>query len=146
VFSEALMLYVLELPKLMRVGERGRCPEAYPWLKLMVSINEEELEMLAEGYPKVKRGVEALYRLSEDEQAWQIHEARERTRRVIVTQMEGARREGIEEGLVKGRKEERLALACKMLRRGHPMEEIMEDTELSREEIQQLWNEGRILH
>jgi hypothetical protein len=26
---------------------------------------------------EVKRGVEALYRLSEDEQAWQIHEVRE---------------------------------------------------------------------
>jgi predicted transposase/invertase (TIGR01784 family) len=142
VFSEVLMLYVLELPKLMRVGEKGRCPGAYPWLRLVVSTSEEELEMLVKDYPEVRAGVEALCRLSEDERAWQIHEARERGRRDIAARIEDAEKKGRKEG----REEERLLLACKMLRRGRPMEEVMEDTGLSREEIQRLWSEGRILH
>jgi len=49
-----------------------------------------------------------------------------------------ARKEGRVEGREEGRKEERLAVARKMLSRGRPVEEIMEDTGLTADEIRAL--------
>jgi predicted transposase YdaD len=50
---------------------------------------------------------------------------------------EGEQR-GREEGEQRGREEERRSLALKLIRRGIPLEEIAEDTELSLEELQHL--------
>jgi predicted transposase/invertase (TIGR01784 family) len=67
---------------------------------------------------------------------WFIAELRERS------MLQGARSEGLEEGLEKGlekgREEERLILAKKLLKRNRPIEEIIEDTGLSRERIEAL--------
>ena len=49
-----------------------------------------------------------------------------------------ARRSGIEIGEAKGKKEEKLAVAKKMKTKGLTTEEIMEYTELSKEEIEKL--------
>ena len=38
-------------------------------------------------------------------------------------------------GMVKGKMEEKIEIAQKMLKRGHPIDEIMEDTELTAEQI-----------
>ena len=45
---------------------------------------------------------------------------------------------GLERGLEQGREEERIEFAKKLLRRNRPVEEIMEDTGLMREAIENL--------
>jgi predicted transposase/invertase (TIGR01784 family) len=54
---------------------------------------------------------------------------------IRVSREEG-REEGLEEGVQKGREEERRIMAMKMLRRGTPLEYVIEDTGLSIAEIQ----------
>jgi predicted transposase/invertase (TIGR01784 family) len=68
--------------------------------------------------------------LSDDERTRMLAESREKLRRDFVATRE--------EGLKKGREEERFAIARKQLGRGRPIEEIMEDTGLSKKEIQSL--------
>jgi predicted transposase/invertase (TIGR01784 family) len=59
---------------------------------------------------------------------------------VIVTQLEKVLRE---EGITEGRKEEKLVMAKKLLKKIFPLEEISELTELPVEKIKELSNESR---
>ncbi len=52
--------------------------------------------------------------------------------------LEAAKKEGLEEGLVEGEKKTKIEIAKKMLSRGRPLEEIIEDTGLTAKEIQSL--------
>ncbi|TCW36726.1 putative transposase/invertase (TIGR01784 family) [Thermohydrogenium kirishiense] len=47
---------------------------------------------------------------------------------------------GIEEGIKKGAKEEKIAIAKKLLKNGMPIDKIAEITELSEDEIKKLMN------
>jgi predicted transposase YdaD len=89
--------------------------------------NKEELEMLAKEYPVVQPAVRKLLRLSADEEARLIHEAREKARRDELSW----RVEALEEGGSKMQQK----IARKLLELGRPVEEIVMVTGLSREAI-----------
>ena len=72
--------------------------------------------------------------LSEAEEAYILEERREKERRDNASRMSGARAEGKAEGLY----EWRIEMAKKLLKRNRPINEIIEDTGLSKEEIEQL--------
>jgi hypothetical protein len=95
-----------------------------------------------------KRGLsvagELLMSISQDERERAIF----RSRRIYQNDLESDRATaalnaerigmeiGMEKGMEKGRAEERLSIARKMLRRNRPIDEIMEDTALTRAEIE----------
>ena len=56
----------------------------------------------------------------------------------MATAEDRGRRAGMREGIQKGEHEARVAFAKKLLRRNRPMEEIMEDTGLTRSEIESI--------
>ena len=84
--------------------------------------------------------------LSADERARDMFERREKGRRDFEMFMMGAEQkgrqegyqEGLEEGRQEGRQEEKVAVARKLLRRNRPVDEIIEYTGLSCEEIEAL--------
>ncbi|MDR3086626.1 MAG: Rpn family recombination-promoting nuclease/putative transposase [Azoarcus sp.] len=131
-----------ELPKLP--NEDGT--KLLDWLKFLKATTQEELAMLSDKNPQIKKVAGKLMALSDDERTRMLAESREKLRRDFVATREGGRAEGSKEGLEKGlgkgreegRTEERLAMARKLLNRGRPIEEIMEDTGLSKKEIQSL--------
>jgi predicted transposase/invertase (TIGR01784 family) len=92
--------------------------------------------------PEIGKAVAKLMALSEDEEARMIAESREKLRRDISAAEHAARKEGREEG----REEAQLVIARKMLRRGRSLDEIMEDTGLSRSDILQLQSEAHTRH
>jgi predicted transposase/invertase (TIGR01784 family) len=98
----------------------------------------------------MEKAVARLMALSEDEEARMIAESREKLRRDIAAAERMARKEGLErgleKGLEKGREEALSVIARRMLRRGRPMEEIMEDTGLSQSEIMALQSDEQIRH
>jgi predicted transposase/invertase (TIGR01784 family) len=131
VFTDLLEIDTLELPKLPATEDST---QLWNWLKFLKATNQEELTMLSDKNPQIKKTVGKLMALSEDERARMLADSREKLRRDIDARVTA----GIETGRKEGRKEERLAMARKLLGRGHPIEEIMEDTGLSRKEIQSL--------
>jgi len=78
----------------------------------------------------MRKAVGILKELSADERTRMLYEEREKARRDIASTMDGAER--------KGRYEERLIFALKLLKRNRPIEEIIEDTGLTHEEIESL--------
>jgi len=104
-FTDLTEINVLELPKLPMKTDNT---DLWYWLEFIKSDNEEGLKMLEERNPQMKRAVGILKELSEDERARMLYEEREKARRDIVSLIEGARREGREEGRVEGREEGRV--------------------------------------
>ena len=82
--------------------------------------------MLAERSPQMKKAVGVLKELSADEQTRMIFEAREIARRDIVSMMNGAI------------KQREIEFAQKMLKRNKPIDEIIEFTSLTIEEVESL--------
>ena len=122
-FSDIIELHTLELRKLPQ-GTDGT--ELYDWAKFIDAETEEELTMLAEKNPQIGKAVVKLRELSADERARDLFERREKARRDMVAR---------EKWAVKKRDFE---IARKLLKRNRPIEEIMEDTDLTSEEIESL--------
>jgi predicted transposase/invertase (TIGR01784 family) len=118
-----LEVHILELPKLPQDDGSG----LWDWLKFLNAKTEEELTMLAEKNPQVGKAVAKLMVLSEDERLRLIAESREKLQRDIISNVYGAK----------------VDFARNMLKRGRPLEEIVEDTGLPIGEIQEIqleWN------
>jgi len=123
-FTNLVETNALELPKLPPDTDKS---DLWYWMKFIKSDDEEALDMLAQKSPQMMKAVGVLKELSADEQERMLYEAREMARMDGEALMNQARREGIEE-----RNSE---IARKLLLRNRPVEEIMEDTGLTLEEI-----------
>ena len=117
--------------------------ELYDWAKFIAADTEEELEMIAQRNPQVGKAIVKLRELSADERARDMLERREKARRDIAAMMGDAinqgRAEGRAEGRTEGRAEERINFARKLLKRNSPIEDVIEYTGLTHEEIKALY-------
>ena len=88
--------------------------------------------MIAEKSPQVKQAVVRLIELSADEKARALYEAREKERRDNRAREKGAWREG--------EAAKAFAIARNALRKNMPIEDIVDITGLTREEVEGLRN------
>jgi predicted transposase/invertase (TIGR01784 family) len=146
-FSKAMEVHTLELPKLPEQGDETKL---CAWLEFIRATKEEEFEMLAQRDPDIGNAVVKLKELSQDERLRELAISREKLAWDIASREHGAEERGREagrvEGRVEGQDEAQRAIARKMLQRGRPIEEIMEDTGLPLSKIQQLQAEGQPRH
>ena len=126
-FTDLLEIYTLELPKLPKETDGS---DLYDWLGFIKASNEEELAMLAERSPQMKAPIEKLIELNQDEEARMLFEAREKERRDMMEREEWAREEG--------ELNKAFEIARKMLAKDKPIDEIIDFTGLSYEEIREL--------
>jgi predicted transposase/invertase (TIGR01784 family) len=126
-FSDLIEINTIELDKLPDVADGS---SLYDWAKFIDAKTEEELSMLEERNPQVKEAVVKLRRLSADEQARWEYETKEKIRMDTDMFESWAREKGLEEG--------KREVAKNLLRIKLPLEQIIETTGLSREEIEKL--------
>lgn len=127
IFTDVVEINTLELQK---IPEKSDSTAKYDWVQFLKAEKEEEFDMLAERSPAIKQAVVELKRLSKDEEALRLYEAREKAMRD-----ENSRTKTAVNKAVKARDYE---IAKKMLNRGTPIEYISEDTGLSVAEIESL--------
>jgi len=120
-FTDILEVNTLELNKLPET-EDGT--DLWAWLKFLKSESKEEFDMVAEKNPRIKQAVVRLAELSQDEKTRMLYESRQMLEWDILAREKGAV----------------LAVAKNLIKRNRPIEEIMEDTGLTRDEIQTLQN------
>ncbi|GHU39435.1 hypothetical protein AGMMS50256_39320 [Betaproteobacteria bacterium] len=125
-FTDLLEINTLELPKLPK--DDGTT--LWDWMGFLKAESKEELDMLAEKNPEVKKVVAKLMTLSEDERTRMLAESRDKMRWDMDSRERAAREEGLEKGLEK--------VARNALKRGDSIEDIAELTGLSIEKIQAL--------
>ena len=81
---------------------------------------------------------DSIKNLNNDEEFVLKIDARERALREYNAQMAGARREGLEQGLQQGKANAKAEVAKKMKEKGMPIDDIIDITGLSKEEIESL--------
>ena len=122
-FTDLLEIYTLELPKLPKESDGT---DLYDWLGFIKASSEEELAMVADRSPQMKAPIEKLIELNQDEEARMLFEAREKERQDMMARENWARDEAL------------FQVARKMLAKDKPIDEIIDFTGLSYEEIEEL--------
>ena len=102
----------------------------YDWLRFLKAEREEEFDMLAERSPVIKQAVVELKRLSQSEEAQRLYDARQKAIWDENSRMRTAKNKGHNEALIE--------VAINMIKRGTPLQHIVEDTGLSVAEVEKL--------
>jgi len=126
--TDILEIHTLEIPKARKVFDDTGNTDLLNWMKFLDAKTEEELAMLAEKSPAMKKATIRLLELSADEKARQLYEARLKEQRDNHARENGARQD------------ERFVIARNMLKRNRLIDEIVEDTGLTYDEVVELKN------
>ena len=102
------------------------CSSRYDWAKFIDAETEEELDMVAQRNPQIRKAVVKLRELSADERARDMFERREKGRRDAADREKGAEQRKAKE------------IARNLLNMKIPIAQIIEATGLTREEIEVL--------
>jgi len=121
--SDIIEIHTLELVKLPPTADGT---QLYDWAKFIAAETEEELDMVAERNPQVGKAVVTFRELSADERTRDLYERREKARRDIESQKRWAA------------KSRELEIAKNALRKQMSVEDIMDITGLTLEEIDEL--------
>ncbi len=131
------MLHFLELPK---VGPEARS-SLERWLYYLehgADEEDEKVKVLLREDETIRATHERYERFTEDDQAREVYEARQKYLHDQATQLAVAREEGVEQGIERGDRHRAVAVARTMKDAGEPLQKIERYTGLSREEIEKL--------
>jgi len=132
IITRDMELHILEIPKI-KENEILK-DELAQWLRFIEEPGNEEVEKFMNENKYLKQAMEELAHLSGEPGFQRIIEARVGFLRDQKTFEVCAKEEGREQG----RKEEKIKMAQKLLKLNMPIEQIVEITELSKEEIEKL--------
>ena len=131
VLTDKIKVYILELPKIERMKREDK--NLNLWIKFIKDLevkhmadNEEKDEKLEETIKAIQEAKKKYEELCQDEHARYIAELREK----YVEETASVKQMGYEEGVKK--------TAKIMKEKKYPIEEIMQITELTKEEIEKL--------
>ncbi|MCK8824106.1 Rpn family recombination-promoting nuclease/putative transposase [Fuchsiella alkaliacetigena] len=97
-----------------------------PWLLFLKNPDSEVVKMIEERVKELKEAAETLEVLSQDEEAREIYEARQKAIHDYVSSIEGAK------------KERDLEIAKEMLKGNEDIEKIIKYTNLSRDQVEEI--------
>ena len=146
VLTDKFQIHVLEIPKVKDI--EIQTDELAQWMSFINDPEDGRLEkMMYENNKYFKQARKELEYLSGDKDFQEIVEKRALALMDQEVQTRLAKEEGREEGREEGKTEgitiEKLEIAKKMKARNMPIEEIMELTELSKEEIEKIGQETK---
>jgi len=95
-------IYTLELSKLPRSSDGSALWE---WMKFLSSKTKEEFEMIAERNPEIRKAVDILYEMSQNDEVRAEYEAREKAWRDRASQIDAGMKQGMKQGREEGLKQ-----------------------------------------
>jgi predicted transposase/invertase (TIGR01784 family) len=121
-------IYTMELPKVPMESD-GRA--LWDWMQFLREKRKEDFEMAAERNAEVRGAVNTLYRLSEDPEVRAQMEYRDKARRDHATLLYAT----VRDAEARGEARKSAQIAIRMKKQGLPVDQIVEYTGLSVEEI-----------
>ena len=123
-------LYIIELPKAIKEYEKNKKDEVLQWMMFLENPEDVEVAKIMEENEDIKKAKEELDRISQDDLL---------RRRLLKAELLRMDQEQITyEAVRDGKKEKTIEIAKKMLKKKMAIETIMELTELSKEEIDEI--------
>ena len=104
----------------------------------LLAGREEKLAMAKKENKELEKAMDIIDEMSMDEKEWELYESRRLAIMDYNTGMIKAREEGEEKGREKGEKKSKSEIAKKLLAKKMPIDEIIEITELTKEEIEKI--------
>jgi predicted transposase/invertase (TIGR01784 family) len=150
VLSDHLVIHFIELPKFQK--RSGFTSLFEHWLGYFKYAGQQEdvMRTLLESEPKLEKAHTLYKRFTQNDEMIELYEARMKYKRDHATLLRSAEKRGLEEGekrgleegqkrgLEKGRRENREEIARTMLTKGMEVATIVEITQLSIQQIEQL--------
>lgn len=131
--SDKMGFYFFELKKLP--DEVSKKDAMLLWLALFNANTEEDLKKIqAMEVPEMNQAINAYYTITASPEFREAERLREKARHDEAQALYRARREG--------KNEEKIEIARKLLKRNRPIDEIVEDTGLTYEEVERLRTEN----
>ena len=135
ILTEELEIHIIELPKIRETDENS---ELLDWLHFIENPKSRRVIEKMKENKELKKAVERLQEISEDEYMQRIAELREKAIRDEEAGRSWERKQGITQGIGQGRKEAKREDAKKMLEKNIPVKVISEITGLSKKEIEEI--------
>ena len=136
VLTKDLEIHIIEISKMKRKLEEG---ELKKWILFLENPEGEEIKEMAEKEPEIKEAIKTLEDISSDETKIRIAELREKYIMDRESELETAEekgvKKGIEQGIKKGLEQGSKKIAKKLKDKKMPIEEIIEITGLTKEEV-----------
>jgi len=126
--TEDLELRIIEIPKARRIIEKEKYNRIAQWLMFLDNPNTERVEEIMKENEELRKAKSVLHVMSEDEELQRLAELKEKWERDERSAIRSARDEGIEIG--------KTEIAKKLKQKGMNIEEIIEITGLTEEEIE----------
>lgn len=131
ILTDLFELHIIEIPKAKKILEQDTTNELAQWMMFFNNPNEKEVEKIMEENKEIKRAMDELKELSQDEELRRIAELKEKA--ILDEKM--ARIGLTQAGKREGAKEAKIEIAKKLLKMNYSIEEIMNITELTSNEI-----------
>ena len=132
ILTDKFELDIIELSKIK--GRENEKDQLLDWLIFLENPESERVARKMEENENLKEAVEKLDRISEDEKMQRIIELREKA----IRDEHAIYAKGVDDGVEKGAREEKIKIAKKLLKAKVGMEVIIETTGLTKEEIEKL--------
>ena len=138
-----LEIHFLELPK-WRAYPRKDKNRLDKWVNYLSNSNEEESEEIAMSEPVIRKALTAEEIFLKQDKERYLYEMREKALWDELSQLEGAREDGIQigikQGIQQGIEQRNVEIASRLLAKGYSPEDIADSTGLAVEEVYKLRN------
>ena len=146
ILTDTIEIVIIELPKIYRLKEEEQDKELLDWLYFLEDPNSKRVMDAMKENEGIREAREKLEEMSNDVIMQRLAEYRESA---IIEENEArntalhkgiaqGREEGLKEGLEQGEKKKQYEIAKKLKNKGIAIEEIMEITDLPKEEVEKL--------
>ena len=138
VLTDDLEFYILELSKVEKALQKDKHNRLAGWLAFLDNPYTERVEEIMKENEEVKKAQTVLNEMSEDEILQRWAELKEKWEHDEVSAREYYKETGLKEGREQGREEKQKEIAKKMKYKKMDIQEIIEITGLTKEEIEKL--------
>ena len=142
ILTDRLELIIIELPKARRVYKTNPSNSICQWMLFLDNPNQKEVVQIMKENKDINKAIDELEQVSGNEKLRRIAELKEKYIRDEQASIEYAQDEGYkqgkEDGKAEGKNEQNIEIAQKMLKKSMKIEDIIELTGLSQEEIEKL--------
>ena len=135
ILTDELEMHFIQLPKCKKEDVKTKLDQ---WMQFIGNISKEGVEKAMKENKEIKKAQEELEYLTGDEAERRLAELREKKILDDLWGRTGARKEGEKQGETKGEKKKALEVAQKMKLKNMEIQEIVEITGLTKEEIEKL--------
>ena len=148
ILTDHFQLVIIELSKAIKEYKENKEDGMLQWMMFLDNPEDVEVKRIMESNEEIKEAKNELDRISQDETLRRML-LKEKLARMDMKQIkkeaieegfEEGKKKGIEEGIREGEKKEKIETAKRMIEKSTPIETIIEITQLTEKEINEIMN------